>query len=285
MQVIDSAKDMQREAARLRAAGRVVGFVPTMGYLHEGHLSLMRIARERSDVLVVSIFVNPTQFRPGEDFDAYPRDYERDARLLQDVGCDILFYPNAAEMYPDGYRTYVIVERLGDVLEGAARPGFFRGVATVVTKLFNIVQPHLAIFGQKDVQQAAVIQRMVQDLNLPVEIVVGPIIREQDGLAMSSRNAYLSPEERRDATVLYKALTRAREAVAAGERDVETIIASMEAMIGQAASARVDYIAVVNPQTFEPVAQIDRQVLALLAVFIGSTRLIDNMLVTPANRH
>ncbi|MFQ5824161.1 MAG: pantoate--beta-alanine ligase [bacterium] len=279
MRTIKSPNEMQAEAKRLRFEGKTIGFVPTMGYLHEGHLSLMRFAREKCDNLVASIFVNPTQFRPEEDFNTYPRDLDHDIKLLQELGCDILFYPKSKEMYPLGYHTYITVEEIGDVLEGTSRPGFFCGVATVVAKLFNIVQPHFAVFGQKDAQQAVVIKRMVEDLNFDIKILVNPIIREPDGLAMSSRNSYLSQKERQDATILYKALTKAKETIEAGENDSKEVIKEMESMILKVPSAKIDYLAVVNPETMKDVSTIRNNVLIVLAVKIGSTRLIDNIII------
>lgn len=279
LRTIKSPNEMQAEAKRLRFEGKTIGFVPTMGYLHEGHLSLMRFAREKCDNLVASIFVNPTQFRPEEDFNTYPRDLDHDIKLLQELGCDILFYPKSKEMYPLGYHTYITVEEIGDVLEGTSRPGFFCGVATVVAKLFNIVQPHFAVFGQKDAQQAVVIKRMVEDLNFDIKILVNPIIREPDGLAMSSRNSYLSQKERQDATILYKALTKAKETIEAGENDSKEVIKEMESMILKVPSAKIDYLAVVNPETMKDVSTIRNNVLIVLAVKIGSTRLIDNIII------
>jgi pantoate--beta-alanine ligase len=279
LEIINAPKEMLAKSKRLKSEGKTIGFVPTMGYLHEGHLSLMHMAKEKCDILVVSIFVNPTQFRPEEDFDAYPRDFERDEKLLQQIGCDLLFYPTADDMYPANHRTYITVEEIGDVLEGTSRPGFFRGVATIVAKLFNIVQPHFAVFGQKDAQQAAVIKRMVEDLNFDVDILVGPIIREPDGLAMSSRNAYLSKKERQDATILYQALNTGKERIEAGERDPKKIIESMERRIMNVPSARIDYVAIVNPDTMKDLPTIEDKVLITLAAKIGTTRLIDNIIV------
>lgn len=278
MKIITSPEAMQAEAKRLRSEGKTIGFVPTMGYLHEGHLSLMRIAKEKCDILVVSIFVNPTQFRPEEDFDTYPRDFDRDEKLLKELGCDILFYPTSEDMYPANYHTYITVEEVGDVFEGTSRPGFFRGVATIVAKLFNIVQPHFAVFGQKDAQQAVVIKRMVKDLDFDIDILVGPIIREPDGLAMSSRNSYLSQKERQDATILYRALNKGKERIEAGEKNPKKIIEEMESLILQVPSARIDYIAVVDPDSMEQVSTIRNKVLIVLAVKIGTTRLIDNIM-------
>ncbi|MDZ7372635.1 MAG: pantoate--beta-alanine ligase [candidate division KSB1 bacterium] len=279
MRVIESVREMQSEAESLRLAGKRIGFVPTMGYLHEGHLSLVRIARQHSDVVVVSIFVNPTQFGPQEDYNRYPRDLERDLRLLEKEATDIVFHPSAEEMYPPPYYTYVEVEKLTEPLCGAFRPGHFRGVTTVVCKLFHIVKPHLAVFGQKDAQQARVIQQMVRDLNFDVEIVVAPIVREPDGLAMSSRNTYLSPQERQDALVLYRSLCRAKELISLGERDPRRIRNEMEGVLRSVPTSRIDYIAMVDPDTLEEVSQLTGRVMIALAVWIGNARLIDNMVV------
>ena len=282
MQLIESISAMQAEANCLRLAGRRLGFVPTMGYLHEGHLSLMRLARSRCDVLIASLFVNPTQFAPHEDFAEYPRDLERDIELAESVGCDLVFHPPAEEMYPQPYHTYVVPEEIGDILEGASRPGFFRGVATVVTKLFHIVQPHLAVFGQKDAQQAFIIRKMVRDLSFDIDLIVGPIVREADGLAVSSRNVYLSPQERRDATALYRSLCRAKEMVAAGERVVEKIAAAMRHILESAPRAKIDYVGFNRTADLGQVDRIDAETLISLAVWIGKTRLIDNTVVSPA---
>lgn len=279
MEVISKIDEMQGYANGLRLQGKRIGFVPTMGYLHEGHLSLVRRAREISDVVVVSVFVNPTQFGPGEDYGEYPRDLERDKRLAQENGCDVLFVPTVEGMYPDGYSTYVEVGGVTAGLCGASRPGHFRGVTTVVTKLFNIVRPHVAIFGQKDAQQAVVIKRMVANLNQDVQIAVLPIVREPDGLAMSSRNTYLSPEEREDALVLYQALQRAEEMVASGERNGQKIVDGMRRMISSKKSARIDYVAIVDAQNLNPVETLSGKVLVALAVWIGRTRLIDNTIL------
>lgn len=279
MKVIRTVRDMQGEAEKLRQADKVIGFVPTMGYLHEGHLSLVRIARERADVVVVSIFVNPTQFGPDEDLEKYPRDLERDERLAEQAGADIIFYPTSEEMYPEGYLTYVSVEEITKTLCGASRPVHFRGVTTICTKLFHAVKPHFSVFGQKDAQQAVVIQRMVKDLDFDMEIVVGPIVREPDGLAMSSRNAYLSPEEREDALVLNSSLRLAEEMVEKGERRVDEIVGAMQRRIEEKENTRVDYISIVHPETLESLERIENRALIALAVFVGETRLIDNSIV------
>ena len=254
-----------------------VGFVPTMGYLHEGHLSLVRAAREANAHTVVSIFVNPTQFGPGEDFERYPRDTERDLSLLRDERVDVVFMPPVEEMYPEGASTFVEVEGITDVLEGAHRPGHFRGVTTVVAKLFNIVQPTRAYFGRKDAQQLAVVRKMMRDLQRDIEIVGLPIVREPDGLALSSRNAYLSPEERTAALVLSRALNKAGELFAAGARDAEALRRAMRELIGAEPLARVDYVSVADPATLQELDRIESSALASLAVRIGRTRLIDNV--------
>ncbi|NLX26589.1 MAG: pantoate--beta-alanine ligase [Lentisphaerae bacterium] len=276
MQIIHTPLEMQECAMGLKRAGKVIGFVPTMGFLHEGHLSLMRIAREQCDVLVVSIFVNPTQFGPNEDLDAYPRDFKRDEALCREAKVDFLFYPEPTNMYADNASVWVEEESLSSVLCGASRPGHFRGVCTVVAKLFNLVQPDLAVFGEKDAQQLRIIERMVRDLNFPVEIVRGPIVRESDGLAMSSRNKYLSPEQRKNAICLRKALDAATRMFRKGEHNVEPIRSVMEEMISAVPEVRIDYIEFVDEQTLCMVNRIDRPVLVAIAVRVGSTRLIDN---------
>ena len=255
-----------------------VGFVPTMGYLHEGHLSLVRKAREENKTVVVSIFVNPTQFGPGEDFKSYPRDTERDLTMLEPY-TDIVFMPLADELYPTGYDSWVDIEGITDVLEGARRPGHFRGVATVCTKLFNIVQPTRAYFAQKDAQQLLVIRKMVSELNMPLEIVACPTIRERDGLAMSSRNAYLNAEQRQSATVLYRALMLAEQLYTGGERDANTIRRRMAEMIEKEPLAEIDYISVADAETLKELDKIGDNALVSLAVKIGATRLIDNVVV------
>src|SRR5579884_299522 len=266
----------------LRAEGKTVGFVPTMGALHAGHLTLIRRAKSDCDVTVISVFVNPTQFGPHEDFAAYPRNLGRDQKLASDEGVDALFAPSVEELYPAGFQTSVEVAELSAVLEGARRPGHFRGVATVVTKLFNIVQPDRAYFGQKDYQQLLLIERLVRDLNIPTTIVPVPTVREPDGLAMSSRNAYLSPEARRAATVLYRALQRAEELVKAGATDPVQVQAELEALIASEPLAQSDYVALVHPDTLQPVTTLaDAVTLVALAVRIGKVRLIDNALIAP----
>ncbi len=257
-----------------------VGLVPTMGYLHEGHLSLVRAAKAECASVVVSIFVNLTQFAPHEDLAAYPRDLRRDLRLLEGEGVDLVWAPTPEVMYPHGYQTWVMVEEVTKPLEGAMRPGHFRGVTTVVAKLFNAVQPQKAYFGQKDAQQAIVIRRMVQDLNFPIDIVVCPIVREADGLAMSSRNIYLNPEERRAASVLYRALSAASQAFQAGERNAQRLRDMMSAVVQQEPLARLQYVSCADPETLQELNGSVRQALLSMAVFIGKTRLIDNTYVT-----
>jgi pantoate--beta-alanine ligase len=269
--------EMKAVVRRWKGEGRTVGFVPTMGFLHEGHLSLVREARRRSGATAVSIFVNPAQFGPHEDFSRYPRDLGRDADLLEKEGIDVLFHPSAEEMYPPGYETYVEVRDLQDRLCGKSRPGHFRGVATIVLKLLNIVEPDLAFFGWKDAQQVLVLRRMAADLDLGTEIVACPLVREPDGLAMSSRNTYLSPDERRAALVLSRSLGEAEKLVAAGERSAERVIARIRAGIEVEPLARIDYVEAVDMLNLEPVAEIRGDVLIALAVFFGSTRLIDNI--------
>jgi pantoate--beta-alanine ligase len=279
MRLIRSPAQMTRLAGRLRRQGRSIGFVPTMGALHEGHLSLVRAARRATDAVVVSIFVNPLQFGPLEDFRTYPRHLRQDLRLLRQAGVAVAFVPNRRAMYPAGFQTRVEVKRLSAVLEGASRPGHFRGVATVVAKLFNLVQPTVAYFGQKDYQQALVIQRMVRDLDWPIRIRVLPIIREPGGLAMSSRNAYLSPEERRQAAVLPQALRDARRRILDGERRAAVVAAAMRRQIERAPLVRVDRIDLVDAGTLSPRPRLQGRVALLGAVRVGRTRLIDNVLV------
>ncbi len=275
--LVRTVEEMKALSRRWREEGKTIGFVPTMGYLHEGHLSLVRRAREENDRVVVSIFVNPTQFGPNEDYNRYPRDLDRDMKLLEPIGVDAVFYPSVEEMYPEGYGTYVEVVGITDKLCGASRPGHFRGVCTVCTKLFNIVMPHRAYFGKKDFQQYVVIKNMVRDLNMDIEIVPMPIVREPDGLAMSSRNTYLSPEERQAATCLYRSLKRAVELFESGERDASKIREEVVRIIEAEPLARIDYVEVVDPETFEPVERVEKGTLVALAVFVGPARLIDNV--------
>ena len=276
---IDTIAGLRAELDAVRGRGASIGFVPTMGAFHEGHLALIRAARERDNVVVVSIFVNPTQFNVSEDLQKYPRDLARDLALAEGAGADLVFAPSAEEMYLPGASTWVDVEGLTSGLCGAARPGHFRGVCTVVTKLLNIVVPHRAYFGEKDAQQLAVIKRMVRDLDMRVEIVPCPTVREADGLAMSSRNVRLSPAERAQAPVLYRALMEAGVAIENGERDVERLKAGICAALADADLATVDYVEIVDSETLRPVAFVDRPALVLLAVFLGGVRLIDNVTV------
>ena len=279
MILLASTARTQARAAQERAAGRSVALVPTMGALHDGHLSLMRAARRDNEFLVVTLFVNPTQFGPHEDLNRYPRDLEPDRRKLETEGVDLLYAPPVEDVYPAGYQTYIDVEELAQRLDGASRPGHFRGVATVVAKLFNIVQPHRAYFGQKDAAQVAVIRRLVEDLNFPLELVVCPIVREEDGLAMSSRNAYLKPAERRAATVLYRSLEAARARYQAGERSGTALAELLRETVTGEPLARLDYAAVVNPDTLLPLTTIRGRALAAAAAWFGDTRLIDNVVV------
>lgn len=278
MEIIRTVADMKARAAAWKAEGLSIGLVPTMGSLHEGHESLMDAARAASDRVVVSVFVNPIQFGPGEDYEAYPRDLERDARICERHGVDVVFHPEADDMYAPAHNTFVVMETLTDSLCGASRPGHFRGVCTVVTKLFNIVQPHRAFFGQKDAQQLAIIKRMVADLNMNVTVVGCPIVREADGLAKSSRNAYLSAEERQAALVLSRAIFAGKAAVEAGERDAAALKALMGGIIEAEPLARIDYVEVVDGVTMQPTDAIGAMALVAMAVYIGSTRLIDNFL-------
>jgi pantoate--beta-alanine ligase len=263
---------------RLSFSG-TVGFVPTMGYLHEGHLSLIRRAGEECDHVVVSIFVNPTQFGPKEDLSKYPRDLERDLSLIEPLGVDLVWTPSAEEMYPQGYQTWVEVEAITRPLEGAMRPGHFRGVTTVVAKLFNAVQPHKAYFGQKDAQQAAVIRQMTRDLSYPIEIVVCPIVREPDGLAMSSRNVYLDADHRKAATVLFRSLSAAKELYEAGERNAEKLGGKMKEVLASEPLAEVQYVSCADYDTLEELDQIKGKTLLSMAVLVGKTRLIDNLVL------
>ena len=279
MKLVDNIQRMSMLSKILKKEGKSIGFVPTMGYLHDGHMSLARAARQHTDVVVISIFVNPAQFGPGEDLTKYPKDLKRDEEMAGLAGADVLFCPSVSEMYPEGYATYVNVERLTETLCGRSRPAHFRGVATVVAKLFGIVRPDIAYFGQKDAQQAAVIKKMAEDLNMDVEIKVLPITREKDGLAMSSRNVYLSSEERKDAVCLKEALDKAERAIRSGERDPGMIINVMKELVTSKPSARIDYIEIVDSKNLRPIAPLSGDVLIAMAVFIGNTRLIDNVIV------
>lgn len=277
MELLGTVASVRRYVEGAKRQGQSIGLVPTMGYLHEGHLSLARAAREQNDVVIMSIFVNPTQFGPQEDLEQYPRDLERDLELATATGVNAVFYPTVEEMYPSGYASYVQVEGLTGVLCGASRPGHFRGVATVVSKLFNIVQPDRAYFGSKDYQQLVVIKRMVADLNFPLEIVSVATVREADGLAISSRNKYLTPSQRRSAGVLYQSLTLGAMLIRSGERRPEVVQEAMAAEILSRPETQVDYIAVSDAGTLKPLTTINGRVLLALAVRVGNTRLIDNL--------
>jgi len=277
--LIQSIAEMQNQALAWRAKGKRVGLAPTMGYLHEGHLSLMRLLRPRCDILVASIFVNPTQFGPNEDFSRYPRDLQRDLELCAATQCDVVFHPSTDEIYPANFRTHLEVSELTDHLCGPWRPGHFRGVTTIVGILFNLVQPHLAAFGQKDAQQALVIERMVRDLRWPIEIVIAPTVREPDGLAMSSRNVYLSPNERREATALIHSLQLAQELIRQGEKTAARVIGDMRRLLEREISSPViEYVSIVDRESLQPIERIEGRFVIALAVRIGRTRLIDNMM-------
>ena len=276
MEVIATVKEMQQRSNQLRQEGKTIAFVPTMGYLHEGHLALMREGKDRGDVLAISIFVNPTQFGPGEDYERYPRDMQRDLKLAEKVGVNIVFTPSAQEMYPDGSQTYVEVEGVTQNLCGISRPGHFRGVTTVVAKLFNIVKPHLALFGQKDYQQLITIKRMVEDLNIDTEVIGIPTVRERDGLAMSSRNAYLSPKKRKEAAGLYRALRMGEELFRQGARDAAAILTTVMGIIEEANPTKIDYVKICDAHTLEDIEEIKNEAIIAVAVQIGKTRLIDN---------
>ena len=279
IKVIIRETEMQEHSERMRSAGKTVAFVPTMGFLHKGHLSLIKEGRKLGDYLVVSIFVNPSQFSPGEDFESYPRNFDKDLKLLQKEGVDVIFSPNEDELYQDGFQTYVELKNLPNHICGISRPIFFRGIATVITKLFNIVRPHIAIFGQKDYQQLAVIRRMVRDLNFDIKIVGYPTVREPDGLAMSSRNSYLTPEQRINALSLYKSLNQSKKLVESGIKEAKRIIDVAYALIKSHPETTIDYIAICDPETLADMETIDRPALMALAVSIGKTRLIDNMIL------
>ncbi len=281
MKLVRSISEMNALGRTARSRGAHLGLVPTMGALHEGHLSLVRAARERSDLVAASIFVNPTQFGPNEDFAKYPRALESDCVLLEREGVELVFAPSVEEMYPQGAVTWVVVEGLSERLCGKSRPGHFRGVTTVVAKLFHIVEPDLAFFGQKDAAQVAIIRRMVLDLNMPVTIEVCPIVREPDGLAISSRNAYLSAQERKSALVLHRSLMRVQKLFESGERDSASLISAAKHEFASALAVRLDYIEIVDPETLEPETTGTKPTLVAVAAFVGQTRLIDNILLEP----
>jgi len=279
MKIIRTVENLRKELTPLRKFGKILSLVPTMGYFHEGHLSLMDIARKSSDIVVVSLFVNPIQFSPNEDFEKYPRDFERDEQLAEERGVDIIFYPDVKEMYPEPFYTYVSTEKLSNVLCGASRPIHFRGVTTIVAKLFNIVQPDIAVFGQKDAQQAVIIKQMVKDLNFPIKIIIAPIIREKDGLAMSSRNKYLSSEEREQAAVINRALTEAYKKVQSGVRNAKDIENLIRRIVNEATLGKIEYIKIIDDSTLKSVECIEAGTFAAVAVFFGKTKLIDNVIL------
>lgn len=282
MKVTRNIQKQRQWSLEVRTKCLKIGFVPTMGFLHEGHLSLVRKAREYSDKIVVSIFVNPTQFAPNEDYNEYPRDEEKDLKLLKEEGVDVVFIPEAAMIYPEGYETYVTVEELSKEYCGRSRLSFFRGVATMVLKLLNIVGPDHAIFGEKDYQQFIIIKRMCKDLNLPIEIIPAPIVRERDGLAMSSRNKYLTFDEREEATILYESMKKAEELVQSGIKDIATLKKEIVKLIESKKYPRIDYIEFVDPETLKRVSTIQGRTRILEAIWIGKARLIDNMEIRPA---
>jgi pantoate--beta-alanine ligase len=280
MNIYQGTRQLMEERANVERSNRSVGLVPTMGYLHRGHLKLVEQSLAENDVTVVSIFVNPTQFGPGEDFGRYPRDLERDKRLLEEQGVDIVFFPSAGELYPEGYLTYVEVESLGGVLCGASRPGHFRGVVTIVLKLFNIVRPHRAYFGRKDAQQAVIIKKMARDLHVPVDIRTIPILRDEDGLALSSRNSYLSEEERAAALHLPGALEEARKRIAGGSRDAAELKRLIRERVTRSPLVKTDYVEIVSLDRLQPLGTVDMSnTLAAAAIWAGNTRLIDNFIL------
>jgi len=281
MKLVRSISEMRALCRPARSRGGRLGLVPTLGALHEGHLSLVRTAREKSDVVAASIFVNPTQFGPSEDFAKYPRALESDCALLEREGVELVFAPSVEEMYPQGAVTWVVVEGLSERLCGKSRPGHFRGVTTVVAKLFHIVEPDLAFFGQKDAAQVAIIQRMVRDLGVPVSIEVCPIVREPDGLAISSRNAYLSSQERKSALVLHRSLVQVQKSFGAGERDSVILLSAAKQELATEPSVRLDYVEVVDPETLEPETAVTKRTLVVVAAIVGQTRLIDNIVLEP----
>lgn len=280
MKTIESISRMSTFVKMIKKEGKSVGLVPTMGYLHEGHLSLVKAAKKHTDVVVMSIFINPIQFGPKEDFNKYPRDLKHDEEMAREAGVDVIFYPSLKDMYPEGYATYVTVEKLTSGLCGESRPGHFRGVATVVTKLFNIVKPEVAYFGQKDMQQAVMVKKMVSDLNMGIEVKIMPIVREKDGLAMSSRNIYLSDAERKDAAVVYQSLKNAEMLIKNGERDARKVVRAVEDMIKSKPSARIEYVKLVDARELKDLKMITGEIALAVAVFFGNMRLIDNITIT-----
>jgi len=284
MITVRKVKSLRRIIKNVRRTGKRIGFVPTMGALHEGHLSLIRRGRKESDFLAVSVFVNPTQFGPGEDFERYTRRLARDRHLLEEEGVDLLFAPDVSEMYPEGFSTYVVQEKLTEVLCGRSRPVHFRGVTTIVTKLLNLLEPDRVYFGQKDYQQSVVIRRMVKDLNIDTRVVVCPTVRERGGLAVSSRNDYLSQEERKKALCVYEALKVARSLAREGQRDCRKIIDAMKRRVLQEKGVRIDYVSIVDPETLEELSMLEGKAVAAVAVWVGKTRLIDNARIYPKRK-
>ncbi len=276
MKVIQTPQEMNNCSEKIRRQGKRIAFVPTMGYLHDGHLSLMSEGRKKADILIVSIFVNPTQFGPQEDLEAYPRDFEKDEKLMQEAGVDVVFYPQADTIYPEGYQTYITVEKVSQNLCGISRPFHFQGVATVVAKLFNIVNPHLALFGKKDFQQLILIKRMVKDLNFNIEIIGCPTFRETDGLAMSSRNSYLSAEERQTALNIKKSIDSVCDLFQNGERNTKTLLKKAEEILSEQPLIRIDYLKICDIETLEDIKIIEKESVLAIAAFVGKTRLIDN---------
>ena len=283
MKVISKISEMRSAVRSQKSNGKKIGFVPTMGFLHEGHLSLVRESVQRTDCTVVSVFVNPTQFGPGEDFQEYPRDLEKDKALLRDLGVDYVFIPDDQEMYPEGFKTFVEVKDLQDKYEGQSRPGHFRGVCTVVLKLFMIIEPDVAHFGQKDAQQAVIVKKMARDLNLDVKIQVLPTVREKDGLALSSRNIYLSQDQRKAALCLVNSLRKAKNMIEAGETNPHVVANEIQNMIAEQELAALDYVAIVNLENFENLDTIDEETLIAVAVYFGKIRLLDNIIVGNKN--
>lgn len=279
MNILKTVEETRRATREARAQGKRIGFVPTMGALHAGHISLVRAAKAQSDFVAVSIFVNPTQFGPKEDYSKYPRTFESDRELLESEGVDLIFAPSVQEMYPSGAATYVTVEGLSEKLDGRSRPGHFRGVSTIVSKLLHVIEPDVAFFGQKDAAQVAIIRRMVRDLDFAVEIVVCPIVREPDGLAMSSRNAYLDPEQRQSALALHRSLLRIEGLAKNGETDVARLVAAGKNTLAEEPSIRLDYLEIVDPETLDPITIVSPGALVAVAAYVGSTRLIDNLLL------
>lgn len=279
MKVIKDIGEMQKFSDSLKKDGRKIGFVPTMGFLHDGHLSLINESKRNSDITIVSIYINPTQFSPNEDFDKYPRDFEHDEKMCKDSGVDVIFYPDEKRMYSNKHKTFVVTDELSNRLCGISRPEHFRGVTTIVAKLFNIVKPDVAIFGQKDAQQSIIIKRMVEDLNIDIDIIIAPIVREAEGLAMSSRNKYLSPKNRKDASIIHSSLLKANELVLNGEKQSKVILNLINNHLVNVSDLKVEYISIVDMNNLDPIENIGKNTLIAIAVYFGSTRLIDNIII------